>query len=83
MMRIYLPSIMSIIMPRALEEFTHQHYHHRLRTEHNFTPQKLYWNKYGVDTEGPSSDAEVDNCVIVVPPHVIVSNVTTSQPTFR
>ena len=37
------------------------------------------WNSYGVDTDGPTPDAGADNCVIVIPPHVTVSNITLSQ----
>ena len=93
---VHLFALHHVYMPRvnrALAEFTHQHNNHCLRTEHNFTLLQLFsvaprttdpvsvdWNSYGVSTEGPAPDAEADNCVIVIPPHIMLSDITLSQP---
>ncbi len=82
---VHLFALQYVYMPRinrALDEFTSQHNNHRLRTEHNLTPQQLFlvaprttdpllvdWDDYGVDADGPATVENVsDNGVIVVPP---------------
>ena len=84
---VYMPCI-----NRALEEFIHQHNHHRLRTEHNLTPTQMFlisprtidpmwidWNTYGVDVEGPVPSEHPDYGVIVVPPQVHVTSATLTR----